>query len=289
MRKFAIGCVLALVLLVGSCAALLYKSGLYKPDNKVRVKTIAEFETPEGLKSFEAVNDIVVVWTPELGIDRTEHPGNDYDWWDCRFRLDGQALVARPGDRTLFLIKGNNIGNGGYVKRVLEALTRRTLKNCDDAYRAASEVDGWFGTRRAELPARDWPAIVSFTDLGDRSTGIRIQPDEAKLKRVMVETSWSPLSRGIEETLDWLRTPESYEKNRENFLVPRPKDYSRGPQTISETLTFDNFWEDPPERRPGREEYERRESAAREQWVESNRRQRESREAAEKLADPQRR
>lgn len=64
------------------------------------------------------------------------------------------------------------------------------------------------GQDRKELPEPDWPLMIRFGDITDPGSVALVQPAQIGVRRIDLQTTSEPESRGIEELLPWVPTPQ---------------------------------------------------------------------------------
>ena len=202
-------------MLVGGAAALLSGCGLLGGNNSYRFKMTVEVETSEGLKTGSSVYEVLAFKTSELITGGTSSDST----------LKGEAVaVDVPGGRTLFAL----------LKTV------NTSRHDDLAYMSMRTLDPAFNYNRVEstnrisagdgikspndVPATDYPMLVTFGDIDDPKSVQRVDPASLaasfgpgiRLKRITVEVTDDDVATGIEKRLRWLDHLEQYRTQRTN-------------------------------------------------------------------------
>jgi hypothetical protein len=211
-----------------------------------RFRMTVEIETPQGIRTGSSVMEEGAYKT--LNLTSEEHGGGGY--------THGEAVVVDLPDGPVFALL--TLGDGeqplGYA--VTNALVP-DMKQADiDAYVATVAKLGriWSGRVKADLPRlRDkgagfrgngWPVMVRFRDIHDPKTAERVEPQAIGVKRIWVETTSEPVTRGIEKRLGWL---EGYNKRSEQWLEDYKKRGGRfegiaiSTKELPDNLTADSF------------------------------------------------
>jgi hypothetical protein len=181
-----------------------------------RFRMTVEIETPQGLRTGSSVMEEGAY--KKLKLTSEEHGGGGY--------THGEAVVVDLPDGPVFALL--TLGDGqqplGYI--VTNALAP-DMKLADiDAYVATVGKLGrpWSGSVKADLPRlRDigaqfrenryengWPVMVRFRDIKVPKSVERVDPAKIGVKRIWVETTSDPVTRGIEKRLAWLDNMEGF-------------------------------------------------------------------------------
>lgn len=169
-----------------------------------RYRIIVEADTPGGLKTGSGVIAVEVIqkakWVPQAGGTLTDV------WGDAIFvdLGDGKNIVALLG-----------MGPTGAVDGIYR-LAATAFGRSRESY-WYREARNWTG--KAELTSKDYPTLVTFSNVNDPSTATVL--DGASLSsvfgsgydsvKISIEMTSDPVSYGITKHLPWV---ESYEKRK---------------------------------------------------------------------------
>jgi hypothetical protein len=202
--------------LAGGAAVLLSGCGLFG-GNGYRFRMTVEVETPQGLRAGSSVYQVTV---------QKQSP---FMTGNVRSKeLRGEAVaVDLPGGKTLFaLLKTGNPSLDDLALMSMAALDPN-FKN--DWHESTKEIAASWSSLRSEVSTQDYPLLVSFMDIQDPATVIRVDPEAldasfgpgVRLKRIMVEVTDDDVTTGIEKRLGWL-------DSHVGSLVRRPGDLPVG-------------------------------------------------------------
>lgn len=202
--------------LAGGAAVLLSGCGLFG-GNGYRFRMTVEVETPQGLRAGSSVYQVTV---------QKQSP---FMTGNVRSKeLRGEAVaVDLPGGKTLFaLLKTGNPSLDDLALMSMAALDPN-FKN--DWHESTKEIAASWSSLRSEVSTQDYPLLVSFMDIQDPATVIRVDPEAldasfgpgVRLKRIMVEVTDDDVTTGIEKRLGWL-------DSHVGSLVRRPGDLPLG-------------------------------------------------------------
>jgi len=186
-----------------------------------RFRMTVEIETPQGIRTGSSVMEEGAY--KKLKLTSEEHGGGGY--------THGEAVVVDLPDGPVFALL--TLGDGeqplGYV--VTNALVPDMERADIDAYVATVRKLGrsWSGSVKADLPRlRDigagfrenryengWPVMVRLRDIHDPKTVELVDPQAIGVKRIWVETTSDPVTKGIEKRLGWL---EGYNERSAQWL-----------------------------------------------------------------------
>lgn len=191
-------------LLAGGAAALLGGCGLFR-GNSYRFRMTVEVDTPSGLRTgssvYEVSADTKVAITREMA---------DRGW-----RIRGEALsVDLPDGRTLFALLKTGAHFDDMMGLSMNALHPDFRGTGYDVVGVARELAHGKYPGPAEVAPQDYPLLVTFGDISDPASVMRIAPanlavafgPDTALHRITVELTSDPVSKGIEERLEWLST-----------------------------------------------------------------------------------
>jgi hypothetical protein len=186
----------------GGVAALLSACNPFG-GSSYRFKMTVEVETPEGHKTGCSVYEV----RAEKDIKLSPDMGNAHT------SIRGEAVaVDFPGGKTLFALL-KTVGGSGR-----DDLPYLSMKTFDPAYKnnsveSAQRIVSGDGIRSlAEVEVVDYPMLLTFTDLSDPKSVMRVEPDDlamhfgpgVQLKRITVEVTKDAVTTGIEKRLGWL-------------------------------------------------------------------------------------
>lgn len=210
---------------------------LFYPSASLRYRMTVEVDTPEGLKTGSSVIETTISDGPGLG-----------DASGINYTLKGEAIaVDLPGGRTLFaLLRGVEQGSpsdyhAGLLLNLLGAGVP-TIPPMPRRYEPQEWVDAFREARRLKpmlvIPpkierypdrvkkGRDviLPLLVTFTDIRDPKTVIKVDPDDmaksfgpgVTLRRITLQITDDPVTTGIEKRLAWLTRLDDYRTDPKN-------------------------------------------------------------------------
>jgi hypothetical protein len=183
---------------------------LMYPSARVHVRVTVEVETPEGLKTGFAVNQLGFAAEPAIGTTGfTVGVGH------------GEAVAVDLGARgTLYaLLSGRNPKTGepeqgstqaGMFMTLIAKTSLKRIGGGRDVVNAIRAANG-----KADVPANLLPFMVRFGDETNPKTVEAVDPenlaasfgDGVRLKRVTIERTDDPVTTGIEKRLGWLVDP----------------------------------------------------------------------------------
>jgi hypothetical protein len=176
----------------------------------------------------------------KLKLTSEEHGGGGY--------THGEAVVVDLPDGPVFALLTLGGGEDPLGYAVTNALVP-DMKQADiDAYVATVRKLGrsWSGSVKADLPRlRDrganfrenryengWPVMVRFRDINVPKSVERVDPVKIGVKRIWVETTSDPVTRGIEKRLGWLDKMKGFRfdgKTSFDDLYPSEATFLRDP------------------------------------------------------------
>ena len=191
------------------------------PDYRYRLTV--EVETPEGVKTGSSVIEV------EQSMGRA---GGSPLHSQIYRRIQGEAVaVDMPGGKTLFaLLRSDN--DIEWASKVMFMLAPDVAgETGDEKFDNMLLIKGKIEVPRtfppvAWIPERSaYPMMVTFGDLADPTSVAEVDPDDlatifgegVKLKRITVELTDDPVTTGIEERLDWLRSLWPNKLNGDRF------------------------------------------------------------------------
>jgi hypothetical protein len=191
-------------LLAGGAVALLSACNPFG-GNGYRFKMTVEVETSEGLKTGSSVYEVLAFKTSELITGGTSSDST----------LKGEAVaVDLPGGRTLFALL-KTVNTSGH-----DDLAYMSMRTLDPAFNynrveSANRISAGDGIKSPnDVPATDYPMLVTFTDIDDPKSVQRVDPANLaasfgpgiRLKRITVEVTDDDVTTGIEKRLAWLES-----------------------------------------------------------------------------------
>lgn len=199
------------------CAAALLLAGCGSTD-KLRYKTTIEVETPEGLRTGSAVREITVRTPPSI-------PMLGEDKGSVRVRGEAVAVDLANG-RTLFALLKSGDGNVDYAGRDVWFLFRELGEAAPEGV-----IELWPAKPETKAPRIGNPLsmLAAFRDISDPKTVEQVDPANlavsfgpgVRLKRIIIERTREPVTKGIEKRLGWL--PKQH-----GSLTKRPRDVPLG-------------------------------------------------------------
>jgi hypothetical protein len=189
-------------------ASLLSACGLIEQHYELRYRLTFEVETPQGLRTGSGVvqvtTDLNPVWAPGPQTDA---------------HLSGEAIpIDLPNGQTLFAV---SYGPGGHPMLFLPGEVFGRLVNTPNFeeggrtfYNLERQVDFLMSTKpTAELTEDQLPLLVRFRDVARPMSVEAVDPEDMpqvfgpgyRLRRVTMQVTDEPVSRGIERRLPWLK------------------------------------------------------------------------------------
>ncbi len=195
MRGFFGFWVMLSAVLLGGCA----------DTSSYRYKMTVEVETPDGLRTGNAVREVTVTRPPNipmLGENRIQR------------RVDGEAVVVDlTGGHTLFALLVGEGHNSLQPHLGISTLLR------EKGTRMPRPIEIWPAMPKTRAPEFKslMPMLVTFGDLDDPTSVESLGPKDlpiffgsgVKLRRITVQITDDPVTTGIEERLGWM---DSYRK-----------------------------------------------------------------------------
>ena len=176
-------------------------------NSEYRFRLTVEVDTPDGLKSGSSV---IEAWAAN------DFPGSQRRLWG----VSGEAVaVDLPQDQTLFALLKTNAQYGDMLGLSMLALDP-TFTEHYDVVGTAARLRAREGIRSpAVVDPETYPMLVTFGDIDDPTSVQLVDPDDLAatfgegyaLKRITVEITDDPVTRGIEERLP----PPPFGLNRE--------------------------------------------------------------------------
>jgi hypothetical protein len=166
-----------------------------------RQKLTVDVETPEGLKSGSAVQNVVL----KLGSKTPPNGGRG------RARVQGEAVVVDLGKHGFLfvLLKGATFQGDADV---LAPFTFNSLTKSPHTEIAAEKVNAQPLGVAKHLVKETYPLFVTFKDINDPASVVLVNPDDmeatfspdVKLKRIVLEITDEPVTRGqITKLFKW--------------------------------------------------------------------------------------
>jgi len=202
----------AAVALVGGC-------GLFGKSITYRYRLTVEVNTPQGIRTGSSV----------IQVDLKEQ--NGLQGSHVQTRKTGEAMaVDLPGGNTLFALLDGSPVTGLYATLPDEFdwyARAKALKNMEGVHDVPRTVPNF---RREQVEI--WPTLVTFGDIADPTTMVRVDPDNAaatlgegmRIKRITVEMTDDDVTTGILKRLGWLDNLADYRSDKDNpftSVLPR--------------------------------------------------------------------
>jgi hypothetical protein len=186
---------LVLLIFVVAAASYIY----LQPYSSNRFRLTVEVDTPDGLKSGSSVIETV-----------SSESGGLPDARGVRSTVKGEAIFVDLGHgKNLIAILG--WGKFGEDENKIFYLTRAALApNRKVEWKDEHKLKG-----RGDLPPSFFPTLITFSDLENPATAKVVSPAELaatfgpgySLRRMTLETTSAPVTRGIEKKLLWWSLP----------------------------------------------------------------------------------
>lgn len=195
--------------------ALIASCGLFGGTSSYRFRMTVEADTPQGARTGSSVMEVLAA--KEIFHMSETHPVN------VGMRADAPMIEA-PGGPVFALLENSENGEL-LLNNVSQALNPKANAHDPDVYmRRIRELGSIWSSHEAELPRESWPIFVQFRDPADPMSLRKVDPSAIGIKRIKVETTRDPVTRGIEEKLPWLDNLEQFETIKGNPFsntVPR--------------------------------------------------------------------
>ncbi len=216
-------------ILAGSLFAALLLAGCDAFDDTptYRYRMTVEVDTPQGLKTGSSVIEVDTRLEPNPASPASQRINR---------RARGQAVTVDLGARGVLFALLRSEDDTDYAARIMFLLAPRGRDENGD------EFLGRFNnmlkmTEPIELPAtqaeinpplaemKGRPMLVTFDDLADPTSVKRVDPDdlaatfgdEVSLKRITVQITDDPVTKGIEKRLGWLGQIKGMGLSRSDF------------------------------------------------------------------------
>lgn len=210
---------LLFLLPLGACDVFWWAVTSKQTTYEWRQKLTVEVETPEGLKSGSAVQNVVL----KLG---SKTPPNGARG---RARVQGEAVVVDLGKRGFLfvLLKGATFQGDADV---LAPFTFNSLTRSPHTEMAAEKVNAQLLNDAKPLVKQTYPLFVTFKDINDPASVVQVNPDDmeatfssgVRLNRIVLEMTDEPVTSGnVETILGWLgKYPETSLGKSPNIYKP---------------------------------------------------------------------
>ena len=222
-----------LALFVGCAALSMIGCAPYLPDYRYRLTV--EVDTPSGIRSGSSVIQVASHVSSKFSLA----PG------DVTTQVTGEAVaVDLPGGKTLFALLTKPDSAEGANAYAFDALISRPWVGWKEYVADVNTL-----TKRRDvgmLPTEGWPMLVTFGDISDPTSVAGVDPENlenqfgpgVKIRRITVQITQEPVTKGLRERLRWLREyPEPSLKRAHNM-----NDFS-----VSATLRHGDFIRTPGE------------------------------------------
>lgn len=221
-----VGVPLALV-----AAIFLYWQIAY-PTHTYRFRMTMEVETPEGLKSGSSVYEVRAKNVPKLLPDM-----HSRDWW-----VRGEAAaIDLPGGHTLFALLKTSAHFDDMMGLSMNTLHPDFRGARYDVVGTAKALKNGQYPGPAEVAPADYPMLVTFTDIADPTSVVRVDPGDlaasfgegVRLRRITVEVTDDPVTTGIEKRLAEMGIEEGHGLDRAGGVSADP--------SLAQQLGFRHF------------------------------------------------
>jgi len=162
-------------------------------------KLTVEVTTPEGVRSDSSVIEARVTYQPTLGLPEAKGISNHWR---------GEAAVIDLGEgRMLFALLGHPI------YEAQDTFKKSILRDPEARYPSISYSKLSRLRQKAKVPDYRFPLLVTFTDINDPASVVRVDPDDleshfgagVRLKAVTLEITDEPVTQGeVEKVLGWI-------------------------------------------------------------------------------------
>ncbi|MFW2448805.1 MAG: hypothetical protein ACN4E6_15900 [Qipengyuania pacifica] len=201
--------------------------------NSYRFRMMVQVETPGGVRTGSSVYEVgagnKVAITREMATR---------DW-----SVKGEAVaVDLPGGRTLFAVRSTGAHFGDLMGLSMNTLHPNFRGTGYDVVEVAKELAQGEYPGPSEVAREDYPLLVTFGDIADPASIVRVEPDAlathfgegVTLRCITVELTDDPVTTGIEKRLGWL-------PSHVGTLVRRPTDLPIGEMPIEQRLIRTDF------------------------------------------------
>lgn len=174
-----------------------------------RCRITIDVLTSDGPRSGSCVGE---VWARTmLKLTSEEHAGSS--------GLFGQALIVEQPNGPLFFLTDQTYDASAYLDVAITRalLPAESLSPASRYIAAVREISRRTIPSKAEVPSKAWPIALRFDNLSRPLPMRRLDPVEAGVTRVVVETTHDPISTGIERRLPWLTAMDKFEYNGTDF------------------------------------------------------------------------
>jgi len=207
-----------------------------------RIRLHVEVMTPQGLKAGSGVLELVNDQTPTFGVANISQGG---------VALLGQAVIVDLPDGPVFVLLRlpNDADSTGLANLIEDGLVPHApLDTSAETGIAQNHKIGSAapGTLRADLPPetaggyngsfKSWPMMVRFKDLTDPKSVESVDPQAFGVRRVWVENTDAPVTKGIEKRLGWLGDA-GLSLDPDSGITYKP--------TLAQTIYQGAFWQGP--------------------------------------------
>lgn len=200
-------------MLAGCAASSVSACAPSLPDYRYRLTV--EVDTPDGMRSGSSVIQVASHVSSQYSLS----PG------DVTTQVTGDAVaVDLPGGKMLFALLSKPGSAEGANTYAFDALIPKPWIGWEEY---VADVNALADRRDiGVLPFKDWPMLVTFGDINDPTSIVRIDianleatlgPD-VKIRRITVQITEEPVTSGIEKKLKWL--PSIYQMQISSDFQP---------------------------------------------------------------------
>ncbi len=220
------------VLLTLVAAVFLYWQLRY-PTHTYRFMMTVEVQTPEGVHSGSSIYEISARNEPKLLPDMRSRSTS----------VRGEAAaVDLPDGRTVFALLKTSAHWGGMEGLSMNSLHPDFPGAGYDMVDVAKELAEGKHSGPVNVDPDDYPMLVTFSDLNDPTSVELVDPndlaskfgDGVTLRRIIVQITDDPVTKGIEGRLDWLEASVG-------SIVNRSRDVPIGEMPIEHRINKSDF------------------------------------------------
>ena len=162
--------------------------------NSYRFKMTVEVDTSQGIKTGSSVFQVTARKLAALTSEEAEVSDG----------LKGEAVIVDLTEGPVFVLL-KSPQEALYLHRAATvALSGKMFTSLDELVDMVGDLGSWFGSAKAELPAKEWPLMVRFGDIKDPKSLEAVDPAAIGVKRIVLETTSDDVTTGIENRLMWL-------------------------------------------------------------------------------------
>lgn len=180
-----------------------------RAERQFRCRIAVDVLTSEGPRSGSCIGE---VWAKMmLALMSEEHSGSS--------GLRGQAVIVGALEGPLFFLTDQTFNASTHLDvAITRALLPAVSLSPPSRYTVAvREISHRTTPTKAEVPPEAWPIALRFENPSHPLPMRRLNPVEAGVTRVAVETTRDPISIGIEQRLPWLRAMDKFQHDGTDF------------------------------------------------------------------------